>query len=101
MKKTLSFLLAVVMIMSIFSCLTITASAASVTSITYKAAEKEVVYEEVDGYWSSVYDGPSYFRYNFGYVYKEGNVITLNYSDGKKVPYTYKNGSEGWNKYFE
>lgn len=99
MKKTLSFLLAVVMIMSIFSCLTITASAASVTSITYKAAEKEVVYEEVDGYWSSVYDGPSYFRYNFGYVYKEGNVITLNYSDGKKVPYTYKNGSEGWEYY--
>ncbi len=50
-------------------------------------------YWEEDGYYDEddIYHGNTYYHYNFGiYLYEDGNQLTVNYTDGSSVTYTYE-----------
>ena len=97
MKKVISLFLSVLMVLSLFSCLGVTTFAYGyedeLESVSFKPAEAYELYEYTGGYWSYYYDEDAQEVVSW-YDYKEainpwldGNVITLNYSDGASVEY--------------
>ncbi len=97
MKKTLSMILVVIMVFSTFSCLTLTASAANdVVAISFEPTQPLEVIENVDGWeyecWRSdceQCDGVFFDYFYYPLFGNEGDVLTVTYSDGKSVDYTY------------
>lgn len=94
MKRTLSVLLSVIMVLSLFSCLSVVSSATEVTleSVDFTPANEISGYENTDGYWEIYYDEQTgekgyYFYYEFYCEWEDGNVITLTYSDGTTKEY--------------
>ena len=64
-----------------------------VESIEFVSAEPIEVMYETDGYWSNRYNNEThvheyYFRYSYS-LYKDGNIITVNFTDGRSVDYVY------------
>ena len=97
MKKVISLFLSVLMVLSLFSCLGVTTFAYGyedeLESVSFKPAEAYELYEYTGGYWSYYYDEDAQEVVSW-YDYEEainpwldGNVITLNYSDGTSVEY--------------
>ena len=94
MKRTLSVLLSVIMVLSLFSCLSVVSFATDVTleSVDFTPAYEISGYENTDGYWEIYYNDQTgekgyYFYYEFFYEWEDGNVITLTYSDGTTKEY--------------
>ena len=97
MKKFLSLVLTAVIMLSTFSCLTLTASATDdVDSISFEPAEsvRVVLYEDcVEGYCEKYPDCDcdsmfSKYVYN-SQVFTQGSVLTVNFTDGSYADYVY------------
>lgn len=95
MKKSLSLLLSIVMVLSLFSCLSVVSFAAQTTveSIDFDPACKTSAYEYTYAMASSYYDEETgkvrmRYLYDFFDLWEEGNVLTINYSDGTSEVYT-------------
>ncbi len=95
MKKTISVLLSVLMVLSLFSCLSVTTFATEVEleSVSFEPADTLEAYEYTCGYWDVSYDEETKEQVNVFYYdeafdyWADGNVITLCYSDGTSVEY--------------
>ena len=98
MKKVISLFLSVLMVLSLFSCLGVTTFAYGyedeLESVSFEPVEAYELYEYTGGYWDYYYDEDLeqvVTHYDYSDVPKpwlDGNVITLNYSDGTSVEYT-------------
>ena len=98
MKKVISLFLSVLMVLSLFSCLGVTTFAYGyedeLESVLFEPVEAYELYEYTGGYWDYYYDEDLeqvVTHYDYSDVPKpwlDGNVITLNYSDGTSVEYT-------------
>ncbi len=88
MKKTLSMVLALVMLMSTISCLGVTASAAA-NGIKYFTMEFLIDDELVANKKLTIdyASEESYRKQCEDYLYAEGNVLTMYTTDGEKVAY--------------
>lgn len=94
MKKTLSIFLSALMVLSIFSCLSVTtfATEPELVSFSFELAEEKSAYKYTDGYWSVEYDADEEafkktYYYQLFSIWDTGNKITLGYSDGTSVEY--------------
>jgi hypothetical protein len=96
MKKGLSLLLSLLMVISMFSCLSVVANAyyyyldtESIESIDFEFVEGFRYIEDVDGYTSTDDNGEKFTRYYTPNVHTDGNVLILNYKDGSSERFEY------------
>ena len=71
-----------------------------VESIEFVSAEPIEVMYETDGCWNSRYNDEThvheyYFRYSYN-LYKDGNIITVNFTDGRSVDYVFDSYNWGF-----
>lgn len=86
MKRIISYLIVAAILLS---CLPLSASAfsvVSVSSISYSLAKECVFYEHTDGEWTKDSADEDYFFYHTNF--HEGDVLTVNYSNGSQKVYT-------------
>lgn len=99
MKKALSLILCTVMVLSVFSCLATSVSAAEkeVVSIDFTPVNDISFCEYTNTLSSYEYDensGKRFIKYQYnvyGAFWEDGNVITLRYSDGTSEDFTCSN----------
>ncbi|MBO5065973.1 MAG: hypothetical protein J6D06_07675 [Clostridia bacterium] len=102
MKKGISLFLSVLMVLSLFSCLGVTTFAfddeVQLDSVSFEPVEAYEFYEYTGGYWDYYYDDEiedvvCWYDYDEDIpLWLDGNVITLNYSDGTSVEYVCEDG---------
>ena len=89
MKKKISLLLAVMMVLSVFSSVNFSAYAQELQIVSgkFNSATPITVIENCDGYWDKDSDGEEFFNYQ--YWCNEGDSFTINLSDGSVRTYVY------------
>ncbi|MBR3144733.1 MAG: hypothetical protein IKF53_02435 [Clostridia bacterium] len=83
MKKVLTLIISVLLILTAFPIMTF---AADLESISYKPLEDVVYYEYSDGEWTKDHQNNDYFFYHTNFHI--GDILTLNYSDTTSIEYT-------------
>ena len=98
MKKTISLLLSLVMLLSVTAGINFSAFADEIKSISFSLQTPIELTEGDNGYYRTDSNGDRYFNYYLnldGCLYEVGNTFTVTTSSGSTV-YTYKQNGENW-----
>lgn len=90
MKKTLSMVLAILMALSVFSGISVSAYAEDNSAVSVEYTFKNsTIYENTCGYWDLDKNENPIFIYYPTFLFTEGDTITVKMKDGSSVVYTF------------